>query len=884
MDIAAQPRTNIDHDAANLLIISSSPAELSILFNGFHSDRRRPILASGLESALQQAALARPDIILLDAQPSLVCALEACQQLRLSPATAGVPVIFVLAPDYVEYTNKVFAAGAADYFVKPLKAEEVHARLEVHLRCHLLSRKLEKAAGDLSLAQEALSRREQQTGGRDVQQLAAILDPTLLVEEAVRLVQARFECDFTGIWLLNVQKAGVVLQAGMGRAGTLVTPGLFLAVDNPPCGVISVYQTGLEYETGEISEHPLCSYLPELTGARSELALPLRAGQELVGVLDILSRREDAFDFADRLALRSLADQIAIAVRNAQLYDAEKQRRALAESLEQTGRALSSSLVDRGKVPDRILEQLALVVPYERGLVMLQSDDVLVVIAQHGFPEENRALQMRVPIRSEDVFQQLVATRRTLILDNVTSTPLWKQVQWLPVNLSWMGVPLIVQDRVIGMISLTRREAAAFSQDDASLVLAFAGQAAIALENAKLYSEIKQLNEHLEHLVQERTEELNRAYQDLEKRLRRLSALRTIDMTITSSQDLRLTLQVLLEQTTDQLHVDAASVLLYKPQSQYLEYAASRGFHTAALRHTRLRLGEGYAGQAALERRTVRVPSIVQTPDGLARAPLLPAEGFYTYYAVPLIAKGQIKGVLEIFCRTSFDPEPEWEEFLDALAGQAAIAIDNATLVDELQRANAELVQAYDATIEGWSRAMEMRDRETEGHARRVTRMAERLGQALGMSETELVHLRRGALLHDIGKMGIPDAILLKHDLLSESEKEIMHRHPVYSYELLSSIAYLRPALDIPYAHHERWDGSGYPMGLREEQIPIAARVFAVVDVWDALLSDRPYRRAWPEPKVRDYIHALSGSHFDPHVVRVFLKLIDEGWKPGSSK
>jgi len=189
---------------------------------------------------------------------------------------------------------------------------------------------------------------------------------------------------------------------------------------------------------------------------------------------------------------------------------------------------------------------------------------------------------------------------------------------------------------------------------------------------------------------------------------------------------------------------------------------------------------------------------------------------------------------------------------------------------------NAELTQAYDATIEGWSRALDLRDKETEGHCQRVTEMTLRLAHALKLPEDDLVQVRRGALLHDIGKMGVPDAILLKPGPLTGDEWEIMRRHPALACEMLSPIAFLRPALAIPYCHHEKWDGSGYPNGLAGDAIPLAARLFAVVDVWDALLSDHPYRPGWPAERVRTHIESGSGSHFDPEVVAAFLALTEE--------
>lgn len=359
----------------------------------------------------------------------------------------------------------------------------------------------------------------------------------------------------------------------------------------------------------------------------------------------------------------------------------------------------------------------------------------------------------------------------------------------------------------------------------------------------------------------------------LERQLERMTALRNIDLAITSSLDLHVTLNVLLKEVTAQLNVDAASVLLISSHNLMLKYAAGRGFHGKAIERSLLRLGEGYAGRVVLERRLVRVPNIEVEPTVLVRPELWSADNFKAYYGMPLLAKGQILGVLEVFHRTPLYPDTEWLDFLEALSGQAAIAIDNTHLFTSLERSNIDLMLAYDATIEGWSRALDLRDKETEGHTLRVTEMTLELAHGMGMSDAELVHVRRGALLHDIGKLGIPDEILLKPGPLTEAEWEIMRKHPVYAHQLLSPIPYLHPALDIPYYHHEKWDGTGYPQGLQGEEIPLAARIFAIVDVWDALRSDRPYRLKWEEQKTLDYIRGLSGIHFDPTVVNAFFEI-----------
>ena len=368
--------------------------------------------------------------------------------------------------------------------------------------------------------------------------------------------------------------------------------------------------------------------------------------------------------------------------------------------------------------------------------------------------------------------------------------------------------------------------------------------------------------------------ERKRAEEAIQPYVRRLAALHKIDQAITSSLDLNVTLSIFLGHLLAQLEIDAAIVLRYQANIQTLEFAQGRGFRTAALQHTDLRLGQGYAGKVALQRRHIFIPDLDQADSSFPESPLFTKEGFAAYYGVPLIAKGKLVGVLEIFHRSALDPQNEWVDFLDTLANQAAIAIDNITLFNDLQRSNVDLILAYDATIQGWARTLELRDHETEGHSQRVVDLTLQLARKLGISEKQLVHVRRGALLHDIGKMGIPDKILQKPGPLTEDEWQLMHHHPVFAFEWLSPVEFLRPALEIPYAHHEKWDGTGYPLGLRGAQIPLAARIFAIVDVWDALKSDRPYRKAWPDEKVIAHIQEQSGVHFDPQVVAAFLEHI----------
>jgi len=364
-------------------------------------------------------------------------------------------------------------------------------------------------------------------------------------------------------------------------------------------------------------------------------------------------------------------------------------------------------------------------------------------------------------------------------------------------------------------------------------------------------------------------------YDQSQKQVRKLTSLRDIDSAIASSFDLRLTLNILMDQTLSHLNVDAVSIGLYHPDLQTITYLQGVGFNIPSPTRPQMRIGEGLAGQVIVRQQTVHITNLQNAPEAINEL-LIKREGFVTYIGIPLIVKGQIKGVFEVFQRSPLSPTPDWMDFLRTLSGQAAIAIDSSQLFENLQRSNQELIQAYDTTLEGWARALELRDRETEGHTRRVTELTMRLARYMGVADNEMVNIYRGVLLHDIGKMGVPDHILKKRGKLTPEEWVEMRQHPTYAYNLLSPISFLRGAVDIPYCHHEHWNGGGYPRGLKGEQIPLAARIFSVIDNWDALLSDRPYRKAWPRDKVKSYLKECVGTILDPRIVTIFLSMIED--------
>lgn len=356
-----------------------------------------------------------------------------------------------------------------------------------------------------------------------------------------------------------------------------------------------------------------------------------------------------------------------------------------------------------------------------------------------------------------------------------------------------------------------------------------------------------------------------------ERRLQWLTAIRSIDQAIMSSMDLRITFNILLDRTLSQLSLDAAAILLLRQNSR-LEYAAWRGLSAVNLASMSVRLGDLQAGRAALDQHTIIIPDY-NTAEGWT-SEVMTREQFRGYCAVPLITKGQVKGVLEVFSKSPLSVDMEWIEFLESLAGLAAISIENATLVETIQRTNTELSVAYDSTLLGWAQTVELRERYKQGRTRRMADQTLDLARMLGVEERDLPHIYRGVLLHDIGMLSIPETILLKAGRLTVQERALIEKHPEYANQIIKSIEYLRPALDIPYAHHEKWDGSGYPRGLKGENIPLPARLFAVIDVWDALTHHRPYRNAFSETDALAYLREQSGRHFDPKVVEAFLRLL----------
>ena len=365
----------------------------------------------------------------------------------------------------------------------------------------------------------------------------------------------------------------------------------------------------------------------------------------------------------------------------------------------------------------------------------------------------------------------------------------------------------------------------------------------------------------------------------LQSRQSQLGALMGIGHAINSSLGLERVLEEVMDTLIALMRAERGFLMLREPNGE-LKVRMARGIAQVNADEQILKVSNSIMRKVAASGESILTTNAQQDPR-FENQVSVAAYHLRSILCAPLKIKNDLIGVIYVDNRAHAGIFLETDlALINAFANQAAVAIDNARLFEDLkssnfqlEAANLELEIAYQATLDGWVRALDLRDKETEGHTKRVTVLTERLARVMGMNGDELVHVTRGALLHDIGKMAIPDGILLKPGQLTDDERKLIQKHPVYAYEMLSPIEFLRPALDIPYCHHEKWDGTGYPRGLCGEDIPFAARIFPVIDVWDALISDRPYRKSLPHDEVRERIKADSGKHFDPRVVDAFLEM-----------
>ncbi len=621
-----------------------------------------------------------------------------------------------------------------------------------------------------------------------------------------------------------------------------------------------VVQTGETIRLGNIKDDP--HYIQTYPSILSGLYVPLKIGSRVIGSIAVESEKADAFSEANERLLTTLSAQVAASFENARLYQEVQQelverKRAEDKLIAQTREleALFSisthlrSAQNADEMLPMVLDEMQRVLHTDSNAVLLLDDEK----TEFRYALGNGAFQSHeeLSINAHEGIGGRVYLNSEPYISNDYATEIGKSAH-LP-GTDNLGpallVPLQSDTNFLGILIGAREKGKTsdyFSERELRLLSAVGEMVGNALRRMRLYDEV-----------------LNRMNQ--------VQALHSVDMAIAASIDAKTALDIILGQVISHLAADAAAVLVFRPETQILEYTAALGFQYQEINKLQLWPGEGLAGKVVQMRQILSVLDLASEQN--AQTAALSLEKLHSYHAVPMLAKGQVSGVLEIYYRQPHAIDESQIEFLEALASQAAIALDNAELFSSLQRSNLDLILAYDATIEGWSQALDLRNPASEGQIQRVTDLTLSLAREMGLQD-ELNQIRWGALLHDIGEIGVPEQILNKPAALTEEEWKLMREHPMYAYRMISPIEFLRPSLDIPYCHHEKWDGTGYPRGLKEEEIPLAARIFAVVDVWEALISDRPYRKAWSKEDAIEYIRSEKGKHFDPHVVEAFLRKI----------
>ena len=592
--------------------------------------------------------------------------------------------------------------------------------------------------------------------------------------------------------------------------------------------------------------------LPEYTEIKtvSVLGVPMIFGGELIGVLELFEVAPSSRKFTkeESRLLEMFAAQAASAVHNAWLREKTNHHIAELEVVAQVSSMLHTTQSINEMLP-RIIEDLL-------GLLKTTSAQICIYNSQKNSITASIARGWLMDVEEEmgvpaGLVKKVLESGQHMLIKDFAAESEFAPGLRKKIPEGWSGIilRLVAAQDVQGVLFLAVPHPRELTRGDMQVIDTLCEIAGGAIHRTYLF---------------ERTQQ----------QLKRISALYDIDTVIRSSLNQSMILKILLEKVIILLAVDAADIMLYQHDNKTLNFQDGLRFKFDQLEQIKLKIGEDIPGRAVQEEKTQAVADLSLCGDEDVRSRALVKEGFISCYCVPLISKGKVIGVLEVLNRSSVNPDTDWMEFLEAVAAQAAIALDNANLVENLQKSNLDMLQAYESAIEGWVRALDMRDNETEGHSQRVAEKTARLARLMDIPENLIIHIKRGALLHDIGKIAVPDQILRKNGPLNDEEWVIMRKHPQHAYEMLVNQSFLESALDIPYCHHEKWDGSGYPRQLAGEAIPITARIFAIVDVWDALTSDRPYRPAWEPEKALDYILTQSDKHFDPKVVEVFTRFI----------
>ncbi len=639
------------------------------------------------------------------------------------------------------------------------------------------------------------------------------------------------------------------------------TPGdVFLAAaSGPPCTFLENFSLSLD---GSSDRGPLCAVEAVKNGApflidgsknedpcpdcptrqkypdRTTLAIPLARNGKGYGVFVVHATGPGIFDRQEQALLADLADNIAYALEK--LEADERGKNHLEEVVllnEITSVALESTAI--GDALPLLALQLQGALNADRCDLALWNTHHQEITSIASTAQEADDSPRTCP-QSEGVAAVLAANRPVPCGPGCVPIPALG-----PSGPFIMGMPLVAHGNSLGAAFVTFDEERPCAQCDLTRARMITGHIALAIAHTT-------------------TVEANA------RRIEALLALHETSVDLAGHHDIKGLLRAIVVRAGKLVGTEIGGLYLTVPNG--LQMVVARGMLEPFVDRV-LPLGEGASGRAVASRKAILINDYA-TWEG--SSPMYADIRVGSVIAAPLLWKDQVLGAFHVEHPSPYVFGPDDIEIVSLFAEQAAVAIANARLIYNTETARKELELGYTATLEGWVRALDLRDQETEGHTQRVTDLTVELARRMDVAEDQLEPIRRGALLHDIGKIGIPDAILRKPGPLTEDEWTIMRRHPQMAWDMLSPIEYLRTALAIPYGHHERWNGSGYPLGTKERQIPQSARIFAVVDVYDALRTDRPYRQGWPEERTINYIKDHSGIFFDPEIVDAFLAMVSE--------
>lgn len=651
--------------------------------------------------------------------------------------------------------------------------------------------------------------------------------------------------DYFYAWVgLNRQNPGdVFLAAASGPACkfledfSLSTDG---SSDRGPLCALQAIRNGTPFLIDGSEHNDPCSDCPTRKEypERTTLALPLARDGKSYGVLVVHATGPGVFDRQEQALLADLADNIAYALEKMEADERGKDHLEEVMLLNEITRvALESTTI--GEALPHLATQLQGALNGDGcDLAMWNTQRQEISCVASTAQDGNKSA--RICPQSEGVAAVLAANKP--VPCGQGCVPIAAPGSTGPFI---MGMPLVAHGTPLGAAFVTFDDERPCVQCDLNRARTVTGHIALAIAHTT-------------------TVEANA------QRIKALLALHETAVDLAGHHDIKALLRTIVIRAGKLVGTEMGGLYLTVPNG--LQMVVARGMLEPFIDRV-LPLGEGASGRAVASRKAILIDDYA-TWEG--RSPMFADLRVGSVIAAPLLWKDKVLGAFHLEHPSPNVFGPDDIETVSLFAEQAAVAIANARLIYNTETSRKEMELGYTATLEGWVRALDLRDQETEGHTQRVTDLTVELARRMDVAEDQLEAIRRGALLHDIGKIGIPDAILRKPGPLTEDEWTIMRRHPQMAWDMLSPIEYLRTALAIPYGHHERWDGSGYPLGTGGRQIPQAARIFSVIDVYDALRSDRPYRDGWPEEQVLDYIKERSGISFDPEIVHTFLEMISE--------